>query len=160
MNAREYRTELKKIILVMGKNLRGQIQEECVETREDISKHTFLVRNQQKALAFLDEQRHLYYQKIADAKTGSIMREMPVKLKGAQLLEVRVYEQRLDVIRSLRNEIMESTRKSLRQPDKKVYPVQKVIKAESYSTKESLIDLIEVAKDFVKTPSKIPHFRR
>ena len=149
MTKRQYETELRNIMNVMGKSIRKQLGEECVRTRQDISKHEFPRRYEMKVLSFFREQRNLCYKQIALCKSGSIMKETPDLPQSLHTAVIAVNKGKLSVITKLRREIQEATRKSLRQPDKLVYPVQKVVKSESYSTRESLSELIEVAQDFV-----------
>ena len=77
------------------------------------------------------------------------MKETPDLPQSLHTAVIAFNQGKLSVITKLRREIQEATRKSLRQPDQLVYPKQVVVKSESYSTKESLLDLIEVAQDFV-----------
>lgn len=149
MDKQDYEIRLRLILRAMGKNLRQQLGEECVQTRQDISKHEFVRRNERKALSFFKEQRDILYKTIASAQSGMIMRETPDLSKVAMELIVSRSKERLAVLTKLRQEVQVATRKSLRQPDKLVYPKQVVVKSESYSTRESLSDLIEVAQDFV-----------
>jgi len=118
MNTRNYQARLKEHILHLGVQVKQDLNEQCRVERRDVSKHEYVQVLEERALEYLRE----VSTQVNDSywKARNIVDDRKSD-RNKQMLALTMMETTRDkqaVIRDLRRQVCENTRKTLRQPDR------------------------------------------